>query len=324
MRNDNNMSVVVKSERVSSSQARVSNSRDSLKENSNPKEGPTVPAEVAKENLRRSQSVEIIPTKPVEIDITHDDSDRMPPPPLPPKQKKTKAKKHEEIDPTKPLPLRVTRSKIKKEKVSVDKTQSEATMQEVNTTAAVRKSQSENSVLQKTVDTTVTQSKGKAKKYPMPILVKIERTSEELKAKKRSKEKQPVEEAPKRSEEVPVADKKSIENEEVISPLNQVNNQTFDLPNANETVTISPALINNETITLEQAPAGNINNETVTLDRNPNDSLMTEDNDEEENASMNIPLAQVAPVPLQLKLKKNEVFKWVDSKLILWQFLLTS
>lgn len=296
MRNENNTTVIVKSERVSV-QERKSNSRDSLKENSN----PTSHNEVTKETARRSQSVEIIPTKPVEIDITHDDSDRMPPP-LPPKQKKTKAKKDEEADPTKPLPLRVTRSKIKKEKVSVGNTQSETTIKDT-VSATVRKSQSDSSVLQKTVETSVTQSKAK-KKYPMPILVKIERTSEE---KQQSKEKQ--------VKEVPTTDKKSVENERVNSPMNQVNNETFNLPNANETVTIVPAAaalaqINNETITLEQVPpAGNINNETVTLERNPNDSLMTEDNDEEDNASMNAPLSQIAPVPLTLKLKKNEVFK---------------
>jgi hypothetical protein len=282
MRNDNNTTVIVKSERVSG-QVRMSNSRDSLKENSVPRND-------------RSQSVEIIPTKPVEIDITHDDSDRMPPPPLPPKQKKTKAKKNEEVDPTQPLPLRVTRSKIKKEKVSVGKTQSESAIKEAP--VAVRKSQSDTSVLQKTVETSVTQSKGKPKKYPMPILVKIERKSEDV---------VPAKEAP-----VPAStDKKSVEkkpdeNEEINSPTNQVNNETFNLPSGDQTVTIGPA-INNETITLESAPAGNVN-ETITLDRNQ-DSLMTEDNDEEENASMNIPLSQISAVPQALKLKKNEVFK---------------
>lgn len=297
MRNENNQTVIIKSERVSS-QIRVSNSRDSLKENSNPASYQKVPEDIAKENVRRSQSVEIIPTKPVEIDITLDDSGRtqMPPPPLPLKQKKTRAKKNEETDPTKPLPLRVTRSKIKKEKVSVDKTQSETTVQEINSTAPVRKSQSENSVLQKTVETSVSQPKGK-KKYPVPFLIKIERESKD---KKSIEEKQP-------EPVVKPIDENAKQTEEINSPLHQVN-ETFNLPNANQTDTISTA-VNNETITLATV-ANIINNETVTIDKNPNDSLMTEDNDdEEERASMNVPLSHLSAVPPTIKLKKNEVFK---------------
>lgn len=272
MRNNNNITVVVKSERMSA-QERMSKSRDSLKENSNPKENSIV-EEFSKDNVRRSQSVEIIPTKAVEIDITNDDSDRMPPPAMPIQQKKAKTKKVEEVDPTQPLPIRVTRSKIKKEKVSVGKTQSE-TVIEKTVPEALKKSQSDSSVLQNTLSVTSTKPK---KKYPMPILVKIERISED---------KRPSKDAVDTS-------KKSVEKE--------VNNETFNLPNGNENVTTP---INNETITLETGNA----NLTVTLDKNTNDSLMTEDNDEEEQESMHIPLSQLSSIPNALKLKKNEVFK---------------
>lgn len=68
----------------------------------------------------------------------------------------------------------------------------------------------------------------------------------------------------------------------------------------------------NETITLE--PRINDDpNATVTLDKNTHDSLMTDDLDDMNETSENIPLAKLLPkeppqLPL-LKLKKNEVFK---------------
>lgn len=312
MRNDNNTTVIVKSERASD-QNNVTNSRDSLKENAVPP--PVATIDITAENIRRSQSVEIIPVKPIEIDITLDNSDRiMPPPPLPPKQKKGRhAKKPEEVDPTQPLPLRVTRSKIKKEKVSVDKTQSETTVKEVNITNSVRKSQSEsvlqqtvdssdNSVLQKTVEISMAPGGKPKKKYPMPILIKMERTSEDKRA---SKEKRVSKEVPAAASPIAATENNAS------SPHNDVNDETFNLPNGEPTAPLSAA-INNETITLEPAPEANLN-ATVTLEKNPQDSLMTEDNDEEENTSMDVPLSQLTasvPPPQQtLKLKKNEIFR---------------
>ena len=107
------------------------------------------------------------------------------------------------------------------------------------------------------------QKKGEKKKYPMPMLIKLEE---------------------------PVKDKKES------LKTSDAADKTFNLP-----------AINNETITVAQAQTTPLN-ETVTLEKNPHDSLMTEDNDEDEEgeASMHVPLAMPAP---SLKLKKNEVFK---------------
>lgn len=106
----------------------------------------------------------------------------------------------------------------------------------------------------------------------MPILVKIE----------------PI--------EVPAVIETAPANKPVLS-----NDQTFNVERAiNETITIGPAL--NETITLPNA------NATVTLHKNIHDSLMTEDNDDEE-MEMAPPLPKSKPPQVPLKLKKNEVFK---------------
>lgn len=302
MRNDNNISVVVKSERIS---VVNSSSRDSLKENATPKPS------INKEAARRSVSVEIIPNKPVEIDITKDESSErmMPPPPLPnPKSKRGRPTKpkNEEIDPTQPLPLRVTRSKIKKEKPSLEKTQS---AKQLNVTPlscdknsmAVRKSFSDSSVLaQSKINTTATTSTSAnetqrkehlKKKYPLPFLIKIERSSDEQKSSKNS-----------------VPKNKSVE----AHKSSNVANETFNCPINDQTVTIngaqSNAVVNDETIVLAQN--GNVN-ETVTIEKNPHDSLMTEDNDEDEE-SMLTPLSKLQAKAVELpalKLKKNEVFK---------------
>lgn len=76
---------------------------------------------------KRSNSVELITTKTVEIDITSgDDFDKMPPPAVPkkaPKKARTKQKKQTDevaLKEAQPGELRVTRSKIKQDKVSMD------------------------------------------------------------------------------------------------------------------------------------------------------------------------------------------------------------
>jgi hypothetical protein len=299
MRNDNNVTVVVKTERVSS--VAIHNaSRDSLKENSIPVSG--IKMSVMRDNDdRRSASVEIINTKPVEIDITKDEANiMMPPPELPPKQnhkgRTQKPPADLPIDPTQPLPIRVTRSKVKKEKQSIEKATSETFVSKNANAASVRKSNSENILPQSKADEITSEvanktnnKKNDKKKYPMPILIKLELDDETASTKKK---------------EVNISKEPSM-NQAVGTP-----NQTFDVP-VNETVTISTAAsINNETITL--ATNQNVN-ETVVLEKNDrHDSLMTEDNDEDEaEVSMNVPLSQLqkAPTLPSLKLKKNEVFK---------------
>lgn len=93
---------------------------------------------------------------------------------------------------------------------------------------------------------------------------------------------------------------------------------TSDLPSAaanqcNETFNVATPQLNNtppvlnETVTI--APV----NTTVTLSKNIHDSLMTEDNDEDEpmeDAPPPLPPKKQAPIrQYSLRLKKNEVFK---------------
>lgn len=133
MRNDNNV-VVIKAERISSK----SSSLDSVKENKVPSNDshqiadPVVESvgsseEVSTTSSKRSDSVVMIVAKSVEIDITSDcDADKMPPPPAKKEVKKTRTKKkpaaviQQSLEPAEPQPLRMTRSKIKQEKVSLD------------------------------------------------------------------------------------------------------------------------------------------------------------------------------------------------------------
>lgn len=135
MRNENE-SVSIKVERSSS--LIKSNSRESVKENRTPNEegvgkrrSPDEGIQSAAESdaasvvsAKRSNSVEFISTKLVEIDITEDDVCRMPPPVAvqsKPTSKKTRTKQKKQTD-DEPIvePIRVTRSKIKQEKLSVD------------------------------------------------------------------------------------------------------------------------------------------------------------------------------------------------------------
>lgn len=126
----------------------------------------------------------------------------------------------------------------------------------------------------------------------MPLLVKIEPT-EELPLKKNSRNNE--------SDEKPEA---------IINEAAQTCNDTYRVePTVNETVTIAPAANETETIASNVSPKGDT---TVTLSKNAHDSLMTSDNDENENSLDDIP----PPLPPKLpkhasttKLKKNEVFK---------------
>lgn len=299
MRNDKN-SVLIKTERTSC----MGSSRESIKENKEPEQenngnnkrkSPDEGIQSATESdpearasserggaSKRSNSVEVIHAKTVEIDITSgDDFEKMPPPPPKKASKKTRTKQKkqvEEVVPEEPQPgmLRVTRSKIKQEKISIDK--APAVTPEVETTV-----QSASDIDSTKVSDTGATKKGAKKKYPMPILVKIE-NHEEI-AKKLS--------APA-----------------VESPPVEVCNATFNVPAVNETVTLGLAPIMNETVTISSNP-----NATVTIEKeNMHDSLMTEDNDDEDNEETPLSMLKVQntkplpPVPA-LKLKKNEVFK---------------
>lgn len=182
-------------------------------------------------------------------------------------------------------PLRITRSKIKQEKPSLGSSSLEI--------KPVEKTVLENTVAEVTMSTTksnetvTTIKEKKKKKYPMPILIKLEPDS------------------------APAA---------VDSPTTDPQvNDTFNVPLiANETITLSnnksPAL--NETVTITTESKDENPNATVTIDRNAHDSLMTEDNDDDELSSqetqMAPPLTKKMPQLLlkpEMKLKKNEVFK---------------
>lgn len=138
MRNDQN-NVTIKKERSSS--LVKSNSRESIKENKKPetesvnqkRKSPDEGIQSASESegattksSKRSSSVEIISDKLVSIDITtNDEIEAMPPPAIPKKNsKKTRTKQKPlpvEEPPSLPegQPLRITRSKIKQEKISL-------------------------------------------------------------------------------------------------------------------------------------------------------------------------------------------------------------
>lgn len=130
MRNDNSQ-VVIKNERLS-------NRRGSAKENAAPELQKTVSqdegiASATESNAKsdvsgkRSNSVEIINPKAVEIDITSEsECDKMPPPAVPTKKaaakiKRTKNKTNDDHEEREEAPLRVTRSRIKQEKISIVK-----------------------------------------------------------------------------------------------------------------------------------------------------------------------------------------------------------
>lgn len=133
MRNDNNVAVAIKSERSSSSISSA-RSNESVKENKMPngnqRKSPDEGIQSASESdagSTRGHSVELITAKIDEIDITGADGDMMPPPQPPQKLTKkarTKQKKQQhqpmEEEEAQPGVLRVTRSKIKQEKVSMD------------------------------------------------------------------------------------------------------------------------------------------------------------------------------------------------------------
>lgn len=123
---------MIKVERTSS--ILHSSSRESIKENRAPeanqkRRSPDEGIQSAPESQRsskRSDSIEIISSKVMEIDITDDDGGKMLPPPLPLKKGNTKKtrtkqnKKPEVVEEALPGGLRITRSKIKQEKVSID------------------------------------------------------------------------------------------------------------------------------------------------------------------------------------------------------------
>lgn len=212
--------------------------------------------------------------KTVEIDITKsDDQEIMPPPLLPIAKKQTKKGgkgklvKSGSNEESSSEPNRVTRSKIKQEKISMDNIVEQnpiasSTIIETTISTVTTSTAPENS--------TISKKEKKTKKYPMPIIVKIE---------------------PQDSPETTC-------------------NATFDVPKnpkMNETVTIEPAQPSftpmNETVTI------NKDGPITSPDINPHDSLMTEDNsiDEEELplATFKATTKQAPQLPPK---KKNEVF----------------
>lgn len=283
MRNDSD--VFIKTERKSS----IQSSSESIKENKEPenenakhqkRKSPDEGIQSATESdacsehgaaKKRSNSVEFITAKAVEIDITSgDDFDKMPPPAVPKKAtKKTRTKQKkvvEESEESVAGSIRVTRSKIKEEKLSINMNsillpETDSTLQstsEINST--------------KPNETAVTK-KGTKKKYPMPILVKMEKPEE-------------------------VSKEPSVETN-LESPPKENVNTTFNIAMGNETVTLVPAQALNETVTISQGDM--------------HDSLMTEDNDEDSSEEVLLSSLKGKKLPLPplpaLKLKKNEVFK---------------
>lgn len=122
-----------------------SNSRDSVKENEMPNEekggkrrSPSEDTQIADSessgmSSERSNSVELISAKLDEIDITGDDAFRMPPPNLTKKASKKVRNKQKkqflEESSYEAAPLRITRSKIKQEKMSIDSLAPQSTVE---------------------------------------------------------------------------------------------------------------------------------------------------------------------------------------------------
>lgn len=300
MRNENN--IAVKIERTSS--MNKTNSRESIKENKEPEKATNQKRKSPDEGIqsacdspsserasKRSNSIEVISAKIVEIDLSHvDDNEIMPPPLLKKSNKKAAPSKMSAVpEPETSKVLRVTRSKIKQEKISIAPPPpfTAGTISATSTAVSAPEVMAAPVVVpvimapppapaDSTLRTNETvDGKRPKKKYPMPILIKMERFSDELPSCKESK------------------------NSNQIPPV-QPSNETFNIPaeGANETFQIAPAT------------DGTGPNTTVTLSRNPNESLMTEDNDDE--AAMELP-PPVPPKPKTqpgsaMKLKKNEVF----------------
>ncbi|CRK86348.1 CLUMA_CG000210, isoform A [Clunio marinus] len=307
MRNEAD-SVVIKTERTDSDRE----SRSSLKENKAPSSKPRVSRDEGIQSstetlstLSRSNSVEIVAQKFELIDITVDnDLDKMPPPPIPAKKggKKTRTKKQpnqhqqnlveDQSEDSQPQ-LRITRSKIKKEKMSTDSVISQpSTSQQIENEKPSEVVNDEASgKTASTADVPAPVKKKEKKKYPLPILIKMEVDS-------------PI----KKSNEV-----KEVQNS--VEPVKEAINipENLSEPSCNETFNVvtepktAATPVMNETITIATATSGS----AFVDNKNPHDSLMTEDNDDEENTSMDIPLSSLksktSPLPA-LKLKKNEVF----------------
>lgn len=317
MRNDNNI-VAVKVERTSS--LAKTNSRDSIKENKEPEKPINQKRKSPDEGIqsscdspsserasKRSNSVEVISAKIVEIDLSNvDDNEKMPPPSLTKKGNNKKASQStlsSVPEPETSKVLRVTRSKIKQEKVSIAPQVSftSNTISATSTAISAPVLPAPAAVMSPEVmappaaivpvvmapppapvDATLkinetVEGKKPKKKYPMPILIKMERVSEEFPSRKNSKK---MDQAP------------------VTSPPVQPNDETFNIPagDANETFQIAPAGAGPDT--------------TVTLSKNPHDSLMTEDNDDEAALELPPPLPPKPKIQSgsAMKLKKNEVF----------------
>lgn len=135
----------------------------------------------------------------------------------------------------------------------------------------------------------------------MPILIKIENISGEATVFEKAIESDPQTQMVVEKNE-PVAAK---ENE----PLPKPCDETFNVPTIqNETVTITAnnnsQMLMNETVTIGANPDATDTTEKA----NTQDSLMTEDNDEEDEPLKNNPTTPEVARPA-LKLKKNEVFK---------------
>lgn len=302
MRNDMN-EVVIKKEPSRS----LRSSCESIKENKTPANGESekrkspdegiqsaVESEVGSaRSSKRSNSVEVISKKLVEIDLTANETslEAMPPPKVAVKKTRTKQKQPTPVIETESTgEVRITRSKIKQEKLSIPAKSSEITIP--------KKVEPELSVLQAdplqkskvllTANESVASKKAK-KKYPLPMLIKVE--PEEMAAFRvgSTKKSQPE------KVEQPLVQPERAQSSEA---QDQICNDTFNVPPAmNTTVNVAT-----------------VADTTVTLTRNVHDSLMTEDNDEEADVSMEVlppplpPKKQPLPVSA-LKLKKNEVFK---------------
>lgn len=287
-----NNEVVIKKEPSRS----LRNSSDSVKENETPaiagtekRKSPDEGIQSAPEsevgstrNSKRSNSVEVISKKLVEIDLTTEEVvvEMMPPPKAVVKKTRTKQKQPPPVvEAEKPSGLRITRSKIKMEKLSMSEISLAKKDEPLDTQSdPVLKVKSVNPINESVA------SKKPKKKYPMPMLIKVE-----------------PEESPAIKLVSPEVVGNTVEEQKQAEAESQICNDTFNVPAVmNTTVTVAQPFIDPNT--------------TVTLAKNVHDSLMTEDNDEDADVSMEVlppplpPKKQLKPAPA-MKLKKNEVFE---------------
>lgn len=327
MRNENNVAVIIREDKsIDSSNSDVlvnvkhEKSRSSNR-NQNKRQSPdesSPPPPPPKSTGTHNSSIEIIPTKPVQIELLSDSdgADKMPPPLAPvPKKTKRVAKKASTV--TVPEiesePIRITRSKIKKEKPSliIDEssvlTETTTIMPELIQTRVTRSKSSdiqqqlvqsepikaptpipEPTLAEPDIAPEATKKTKKKKKCPMPMLIKTEKLSESS--------------MPQNKEDDPIL------------------NETYNMPPLKDINTIDNKQLNDkQTTKITKNKKDDTNEDEMAMSEN-NDTFVTANGNETVTVAITETINNQKGIELidnnnqlisnipQIKLKKNEVF----------------